>query len=123
MAIDDGKDLLGVVVFHNYQPPATIEISIITVSNKWCTKSVLLSCFDYCFNIAKVKRIYTQVCASNHVAINMNKRLGFTELAVLPDFVVKTTGEVTDNHVFTMTKNECKWLWVDKVKVQKRAQA
>jgi hypothetical protein len=53
----------------------------------------------------------------------MNKRLGFTELAVLPDFVVKTTGEVTDNHVFTMTKNECKWLWVDKVKVQKRAQA
>lgn len=114
MAIDNSVELYAIVIFHNYQVNATIETSIVSFNKKWFSKSMCFQFFNYCFNIAKVKRIYTQVCASNHVALDMNKRLGFKEMAVLPDFVLKTNGEITDNHIFSMTKDECKWLWADK---------
>jgi RimJ/RimL family protein N-acetyltransferase len=110
ISMDDGADILGVVVLFNYSPPATIEMSIVTESPKWCTRKVLFHCFNYCFNIANVKRIYTQVKGDNRIALEMNRRLGFKEMAVLPDNVVTVDGEVSDNHIFSMTKNECKWL-------------
>lgn len=116
IAIDDGKDLLAVIIFHDYYYPARIEMSIASKSPRFCTRKVLSYCFNFCFNIAKVERVYTQVCGNNAKALEWNKRLGFKETAVLPDFTIDLDDKIHDNHVFTMTKKECNWLWAEKAK-------
>ncbi len=110
-AIDrDKEELLAVVVFHDYLPNHRMEMSIASVSPKWATRKVLFDCFNYCFNICKVNRIYTQVMASNQEALEMNRRLGFKELEALPEFTQDLSGDLHDCHVFTMNKNECRWI-------------
>jgi len=109
ISIVDDQNILGAVIFTNYQPPATVEMSIVTVSPKWCNRQVLYECFRYCFETLEVKRIYTQVKGDNKKALDLNRRLGFKEIAVLPDYVVDMDDKIHDNHVFTMTKDECKW--------------
>jgi len=110
-AIDrDGEELLAVVVFHDFIPGHRMELSIAAKSPKWGTKKVLFNCFDYCFNICEVNRIYTQVLGNNTKALEFNKRLGFEEIAILPEFTQDIYGKAQDNHVFTMTKKECRWI-------------
>ena len=103
--------MLGVVVFYNHVPKVRLEMALIGLSPKWLTKKVIVNCFDYCFNVVKVNRLYTQVTGNNTHALEINKRLGLKELAILPDYVADMNGVMQDNHVFSMTKEECKWLW------------
>ena len=117
MAVDDGKDLLAVILFYNMVLPAKIEMAIVSNSPKWCTRNVLYQMANFCFNVCKVKRIYTQVCASNSKALAMNRRLGLRETAVLPESIVKLDGTMEDNHIFTMTESECKWVHRAKAQV------
>lgn len=115
-AIDrDKKELLAVVVFHDFIPGHRMEMSIASADPKWCNRKVLFNCFDYCFNICEVNRIYTQVMGNNPKALEMNKRLGFREMAVLPGFTVDIDGKAHDNHVFSMNKKECRWIIWPKV--------
>lgn len=110
-AIEDGNNLLAVVFFHNYIPGARIEMSIASASPKWASKEVLTNCFEYCFNECNIERIYTQVMGSNAKALKMNRKLGFKEVAVLPQFCLDVHRRLEDTHIFTMKRNECKWLW------------
>lgn len=110
MEVDGKLELIAVIIFHNFLLPHKMEISIATKSPKWCTRRVLFECFDYCFNIAKINRIYTQVMASNKKALDMNRRLGFEEVAVLPEFTPDAEDKLHDNHVFTMTREQCRWI-------------
>lgn len=112
LTIDNDEELFAVVVFTNYQPPATIEMSIYSQDRRWCSRKVLKECFRYCFETLGVRRIYTQVKSDNKKALDMNKRLGFEEIAVLPEQIVDMAGNVLDNHIFTMTRENCKWLEV-----------
>ena len=110
-AVDrDGEELLAAVLFHDYIPGVRMEMSIASVSPKWCNRRVLFECFNYCFNICDIKRIYTQVHGNNEVAKAMNKRLGFNLLAVLPEFQKTRDGEIVETTVFTMTKDQCRWI-------------
>lgn len=110
-AIDkDGEELLAVVVFHDMLEGVRMEMSIASLSPEWCKRRVLFDCFDFCFNICGVQRIYTQVMGSNEKALELNKRLGFQLNTVLPGFQQDIDGNILDNHVFTMTKDECRWI-------------
>lgn len=110
MGVFDDDVLLGVVVIHNYEASACVQMSIYSESPKWCTRKVLVTAFDYCFNTLDIKRVYTQVCAENAKALKMNKRLGFEQIAVLPESIVRLDGKVCDNHIFTMTREQCRFL-------------
>jgi len=41
IAIDDGEKLLAVVIFHDYIYPARIEMTMVSVSPKFCTRKSL----------------------------------------------------------------------------------
>jgi RimJ/RimL family protein N-acetyltransferase len=110
-AVYNKDQLLAVVFFHNYVPGLRIEMSIASASPRWASKQVLTKCFEYCFNECNIERIYTQVMGSNTKALEMNKKLGFKEVAVLPQFCLDVHRRLQDTHIFSMTKNECKWLW------------
>lgn len=110
ISVHDDKKILGVVVLYNHNPPANIEMAIVTDSPKWCTKALIKRVFDYCFNELEVKRVFAQVKSNNHKALDMDKRLGFEEIAVIPDYYVTKHGKVCDNHILSMTKEQCKWI-------------
>lgn len=106
----DNDSLHGVVVIYNHNPPANVEIAIVTDSPKWCTKALIKRVFSYCFNELQVSRVFAQVKSNNDKALDMNERLGFKQIAVIPDYYVQSDGEICNNHVLSMTKSECKWL-------------
>lgn len=107
---EDGQELLAVIIFHDYIDRLRMEMSIAAVSPKWCNRRVLFECFDFCFNICGVQRIYTQVMGPNEQALSLNKRLGFELIADLPDFQKDIDGNALNNQVFTMTKEQCRWI-------------
>jgi len=110
-AVDrDGKDLLAVIVISDLVDGERLEMSVASVDPTFLTKKVLFDCFNFCFNICGVKRIYTQVIGENEKALEFNKRLGFKEIVVLPEYTRNAAGEMKDNHVFIMAKNECRWI-------------
>ena len=62
--------------------------------------------FDYPFNVLKVHKIIGQVPSSHIDAIKIDKNLGFVEEARIKGYY----GENDDLIIFTMTKDQCKFL-------------
>ena len=108
--VGDGDELLCVLLAHNFRPELALELSIVSTSPRWASRKVLRYIFDYCFNTANVKRVYTQASSFNEKALDMNRRLGFEEMAVLPDFSYDLDNSPYDVHVFSMTRDNCKWV-------------
>ena len=61
--------------------------------------------FDYPFNVLKVKQLKGLVSTANLKAQKVNEHLGFKREALLKDYFPDG-----DGIVYTMSKNECRWL-------------
>lgn len=103
--IKNGRVIAG-VVYTNYHPERSIEMSIATVDKSWATRHTLRAFFEYPFIDLKVKRVQTLCSAKARDTIMFNKRLGFKP----EGFHRCAWHDGGDAVSFGMLYNECKWV-------------
>lgn len=66
MGVIEGDQLIGAVVFHNYNPEAAvIEFSAASVSPRWLSRQSLCAMFGYAFNDAGCQMVVMRVAEDN----------------------------------------------------------
>jgi RimJ/RimL family protein N-acetyltransferase len=99
-------NLIAGVVYNNYIPNLSIEMSIYSIDKSWCTRYIINALFKYPFIDLKVKRV-TALCSSQEGKIIMFlQRLGFKP----EGYHREAHPSGGDTISFGMLKNECKWL-------------
>lgn len=100
--VKNGK-ILAAVWVENY----TGRSAVIHVCGEkgWCTRKFLTAVFDYCFNQLNLYKIIGTVSSSNVRANEFDMRLGFVR-----ECVIKDTESNGDTIIYTMTKQQCKFL-------------
>jgi len=81
---DDGR-VLGVVVFHNWQPESgTIEVSAAAVDARWLlARKAIRAMYDYAFLTCDCQKIWSVTPRANERALRLIKALGLTPEAIL----------------------------------------
>ncbi len=106
---DDAGNILGGVIFHEYNG-ASFRMHVVSDgTKKWVTREWLHVIFSYAFDQAKAKRLIGMVPASNVDAIRFEKNVGFVEEARMQD--AELDG---DTIIMKMTKDMCRWINYDK---------
>lgn len=100
---DDGL-LVGGVLFQAYTG-ASIFGHMAGFTPTWINRDMIWATFHYPFVQLKVARLMGQVIETNAAAIEINLKLGFKEVARVPG--VYDEGAAV---VFSMEKDECRWL-------------
>lgn len=75
------------------------------IGRKWMNREYLWFCFHYPFEILKVNKIIGIVTSDNLAARKLDEHMGFVLEATLKDAAPKG-----DLLIYTMTKDQCKWL-------------
>jgi len=78
-----GKDLVAVIVFHDYRWP-NIEASIWSSTPRWATRHVLGAVMKYAFQQLDCRRITALTETTNQRARAFLCRLGFTQEGIHP---------------------------------------
>lgn len=99
----DNKLIAGVVFDHFND--VNIQMHVAATNGNWLNRKFLWLCFDYPFNVCKVKRITAIVSSNNEKAIKFDEHLGFKLEATLKDCHVNG-----DLLIYRMYRHECKWL-------------
>lgn len=103
--LDDEGALLGGSVFQNYTG-ASIGMHAASWRQRWVTRALLYATFAYPFIQLGCERVFGQVPADNHAALNFDLNLGFQVIATIPN--------VFKNHVdclvVCMEKDECRFI-------------
>jgi RimJ/RimL family protein N-acetyltransferase len=105
MGVFDGPRLVGVMVYHGYEPAAgVIEISGVSEDKRWLTKPVLFSMFAYPFNQLKCQMVVMRVSEKNEQWNGRGiKRIleayGFTSLRI-----PRLYGRAEDGILFSLTQ-------------------
>jgi len=71
----------------------------------WISKDLLWACFDYPFNILKVKVILASVASTNEEALKLDRHLGFVDKAYIEDAHID--GDLV---ILAMRRENCRWL-------------
>lgn len=103
-SLDDNGQPLGVVVFSRFMEH-NVELSVASVSPRFLTRKFLNVLFHYAFITAGKTRITAVIEDGNINALDMDKRLGFTEEGRLKGWY----GE-KDGILLRMLRSECTWL-------------
>jgi RimJ/RimL family protein N-acetyltransferase len=100
-------ELVGGVVFDGWNG-ASICIHVASNGSKrWLNREFLWFVFHYAFEQLKVRKLIGRVADDNKAAMKFDLNLGFIEEAVIKDAC-----RGGDLHIFTMTKEQCRWLGV-----------
>jgi len=103
--IKDGKLIAG-VVYTNYVPNVTIEMSIATIDKRWCNRHNLEAFFKYPFIQLGLERVQTLCSAIDEGVIMFNQKLGFTQ----EGYHRKAFPLGGDAISWGMLKSECRWI-------------
>ncbi|MGI8397803.1 N-acetyltransferase [Agrobacterium deltaense] len=99
MAICEDGELIGGMVWHNYEPEAgVIEISGAATSSKWLTRKTLAAMFGIPFKEWGIQCLVMRVAPEDEALHRMLKAYGF-DLYVIP----RLRGRDRDEHVFILT--------------------
>lgn len=98
-----GGKIRGVVGFDNYNM-ASVQMHVAGEPG-WLTRELIRVCFDYPFNVCKVKVIIGLVPSGNVDAIRFNKHLGFKVIHELEG--AHPDGSLV---LMTMRRGECRYL-------------
>ena len=101
-----GEELIAGVIYNNYVPGITIEMSIASIDNRWATRHNLRAFFTYPFIKLGLERVQTLCSATEGDIVAFNKRLGFVE----EGYHRKAWHTGGDAISFGMLKDECKWI-------------
>jgi RimJ/RimL family protein N-acetyltransferase len=99
----DGE-LKAVVAFDNILDKSCQMHTAAIVPN-WISKDLLWACFDYPFNILKVKVIIAAVASTNKEALKLDRHLGFLDKAYIED--AHLDGDLV---ILAMRRENCRWL-------------
>jgi hypothetical protein len=106
MSVIKDDKIIAAVVYTNYHPERSIEMSVASIDKSWATRHNLKAFFMYPFIDLKVKRVQTLCSAKKGEIIMFNKRLGFK-----PEGYHRCAWhDGSDAVSFGMLKNECKWV-------------
>lgn len=105
IGIMDDEELIGGFIYHHYVGHM-VDISLATISKKWCTRRILREIFKYPFETCGVIRFQAQCKRSNKPMKKLFKRLGFKLEGVLR----KAYRGTDDVFCYSMMKDECRWL-------------
>jgi len=103
--IDKDKIIAG-VVYNNYIPKITIEMSVASVDKRWCNRHNLRAFFKYPFTELNLGRVQTLCSAKDEGVIMFNKKLGFIQEGY-HRMAWPLGGDAVS---FGMLKPECRWL-------------
>lgn len=81
------------------------EMHTAAIVPNWISKDLLWACFDYPFNILKVKVILASVASTNEEALRLDRHLGFIDKAYIEDAHVD--GDLV---ILAMRRENCRWL-------------
>ena len=100
MGVIENERLIGVMVFHNYDPDAgTIEISGASTSKRWLNRKTLKAMFDYPFRQLGLNTVVMRCDADKRHLSRMLKAYGFSE-HIIPH--LGAGGQ--DLHVYVLTR-------------------
>ena len=99
----DGE-VKAVVAFDNILDKSCMMHTAAIVPN-WISKDLLWACFDYPFNILKVKVILASVASTNTEALKLDRHLGFVDKAYIEDAHID--GDLV---ILAMRRENCRWL-------------
>ena len=99
----DGE-VKAVVAFDNILDKSCQMHTAAIVPN-WISKDLLWACFDYPFNILKVKVIIATVASTNKEALKLDRHLGFVDKAYIEDAHID--GDLV---ILAMRRENCRWL-------------
>lgn len=102
MGVFRDEALIGVTVFHNYQPQdGVIEISGASASAKWLPRSVLLEKFSYIFDQLGCQLCVMRVAERNARMIAVARKYGFTG-----HLIPRLRGRDEAEWIFTLADDE-----------------
>ena len=99
----DGE-VKAVVAFDNILDKSC-EMHTAAIVPNWISKDLLWACFDYPFNILKVKVILASVASTNKEALRLDRHLGFVDKAYIEDAHID--GDLV---ILAMRRENCRWL-------------
>jgi RimJ/RimL family protein N-acetyltransferase len=99
----DGE-VKAVVAFDNILDKSC-EMHTAAIVTNWISKDLLWACFDYPFNILKVKVILATVASTNTEALKLDRHLGFVDKAYIEDAHID--GDLV---ILAMRRENCRWL-------------
>ena len=99
----DGE-VKAVVAFDNVLDKSCM-MHTAAISPNWISKDLLWACFDYPFNILKVKVILASVASTNEEALRLDRHLGFKDKAYIEDAHID--GDLV---ILAMRREDCRWL-------------
>lgn len=104
IGIMDGANIIGSVVYSHYYGH-DMQMTIATVSPRWCTRGVLRALFDYPFNQLGCARVTAVTTKRNKAARKLLGRLGFVLEGVLRN------GYDGRRHalVYGLLRDDCEW--------------
>ena len=94
----------AVVAFDNILDKSC-EMHTAAIVPNWISKDLLWACFDYPFNILKVKVILATVASTNTEALKLDRHLGFVDKAYIEDAHID--GDLV---ILAMRREDCRWL-------------
>ena len=97
-------ELMGGVIYNNYTG-VSIMAHMAGFKPRWLSRSFIWVFFDYPFIQLSVKKILATVSSGNRVALAIDRRLGFKEVARVPE--VYRDGDMI---LLEITLPECRWL-------------
>jgi len=108
MAIGIVKDnkLIAGVVYNNYVPNISIEMSISSIDKCWATRYNLRALFKYPFTQLGLRRVTALSSANKGDIMNFLERLGFKQEGIHRE----AHYDGSDTVSFGMLRNDCGWL-------------
>ncbi|MEN6526405.1 MAG: GNAT family protein, partial [Candidatus Polarisedimenticolia bacterium] len=104
IGLERNGELVGGVVFECFTG-TNANIHVAGSGSYWMTRVFLFAVFGYAFNQLKLKRLTGYVEAANTRALGFNRKLGFTQEAVLKDAV--PSGDVM---IMCMRREDCRFI-------------
>lgn len=100
----DGQLIAG-VLYDNWNGRSVCMHVAAQPGSRWMTREYLRVCFDYPFNQLKVNQIIGLVDSTNQQARAFDEHIGFRVAAVIPD-----AGRSGDLMIYTMHRDQCRWI-------------
>lgn len=100
----EGLELYGGVLFQAFTG-ASIGIHMAGFRPNWANRDLLWAAFHYPFEQLKCERVFGQIPASNELALEIDLKLGFKEVARIPRLYPDD-----DAIIVVMERSDCRWL-------------
>lgn len=97
--------LVAGVVFSDYFHNRSVCMHVAAEGKYWMTREYLRVCFDYPFNQLRVNKILGLVDSTNHSARRFDEHLGF-----VLEHAIRDAGRVGDLLIYSMTRQQCRFL-------------